>query len=64
MPFADQVWGGKGDGADVIAVDQRDQDRPEDQLDLELANAVLVQKMRNLNFRLARHRFPQRFWLL
>src|SRR5215472_10428168 len=64
MPFADQVWSGKGDGADVIAVDQRDQDRPEDQLDLERTEAVLVQKMRNLNFRLARHRFPQRFWLL
>src|SRR5215831_5558594 len=64
MPFADQVWGGEGDGADVIAVDQRDQNRPEDQLDLERAEAVLVQKMRNLNFRLARHRFPQRFWLL
>src|SRR6516165_291085 len=61
MPFPDQVRGGEGDGADVIAVDQRDQDRPEDQFDLERANAVFVQKMRNLNFRLAGHRFPPHF---
>ena len=49
---------GKGNRTDVIAVDERDQDRPENQLDLKRANAVLVQKMRNLNFRLAGHRFP------
>jgi hypothetical protein len=62
VPFLDQARRGKGDGADVIAVDQRDQDRPEDELDLKRTNAVLVQKMRNLNFRLAGHRFPHRFW--
>src|ERR1044071_2482317 len=49
------------DGADVVAVDEGDQNRPQDQLDLKCADAVLVEKMRNLNFRLARHRFPQCF---
>src|SRR5205085_6870814 len=54
----DQMRRGEGNCADVIAVDERDQDRPKDQLDLKRANTVLVEKMRNLNFRLARHRFP------
>ena len=63
VPLRDQVRRGKGDGADVVAVDHRHQDRPDDQLDLERADPVLVQKMRNLNFRFAGHRFlPQEFF--
>src|SRR5581483_7777264 len=46
-----------------VAVDQGDQDRPEDQLDLERPQSVLVEKMRDLNFRNVGHRFPpQHSW--
>ena len=52
---------GKGNGADVVAVDQRDEDRPDDQLDLERAEPVLVEKVRNLNFCAAAIVSPQEF---
>jgi hypothetical protein len=49
----------KRDGADVVAVDQGEQDCPEQQSDLERAKSALVEQPRNLNLRRARHRFPQ-----
>ncbi len=64
MPFLDQAGHGERDGADVISVDEGNQDRPEDQLDLERADAVLIQKMRNLNFLLAGHRSPLQGFLI
>ncbi len=60
VPFLDQARRRKGDGADVVAVDHGEQHGPDDELDLERAQPVLVQEMRDLNFRFAGHRFPRR----
>ena len=58
-PGGDEVRRGKRDGGDVVAIDQRQQDRPEQQSDLECAQSALVEQPRNLDFRRARHRFPR-----
>ena len=49
---------GESDGADIVAVDDPDQDRPQQHLDLEGAEPALIQQTRNLNFRLAGHLVP------
>ena len=46
---------GKRDGADIIAVDDPDQDRPQQHLDLKRAETALVQNTRHMNFRLDGH---------
>ena len=56
VPVMDEMRCGKSDGADVIAVDEGDQRGPEDELDLEGAQPVLVQKPRYINIRFAGHR--------
>ena len=58
VPFLDQARRRKGDGADIVAVDHGEQHGPDDELDLERAQPVLVQEMRDLNFRRVGHRFP------
>ena len=63
VPFGDQMRRRKGDGADIVAVDHRQEHGPDDQLDLERAEPVFVQKLRNLNLCLAGHRSPRRFLL-
>ena len=50
----------ESDGADVIAVNDPYQDRPQQHLDLESAEPALIQETRNLNFRLAGHLVPSR----
>src|SRR6202035_2081250 len=62
VPVLDQARRRKGDGADVVAVDHRQQHRPGDELDLERAQPMLVQKMRDLNFPVASHRFPRKVY--
>jgi len=44
MPVGDQMRRGKRDGADIIAVDQRDQHRPDQHLDLERAQPAFVNR--------------------
>ncbi len=58
MPIGDEVRRGECDGADIIAVDHRDQDGPDDQLDLERTQPPFVQQARNFNYGCVGHRFP------
>jgi hypothetical protein len=57
MPVGNQMRRGKRDGADVIAVDKRDQHGPYQHLDLERAQPAFVQQSRNL-YDFADHCFP------
>ena len=41
-PLSNQMWRGKGDGADVIAVYQCEEYRPDNQINLESAKATFV----------------------
>src|ERR1035437_3863999 len=46
---------GEGDGGNIVAVDEDDEERPDEQLDLERAQAALVEQPRYLNDWLIRH---------
>jgi hypothetical protein len=59
-PRGHQVRRRESDGADVVTVDQGQQNRPGHQSDLVRTEPALVEQSRDLNFRLAGHRFPQR----
>ena len=62
VPIGDQVRRRKGNGADVITVDQCDQDRPDQHPDLKRAQPAFVEQTRNLDV-LAGHRFPRKIFL-
>ena len=57
-PVLDQIRRGERDRSDVVAVDQNDEKRPDDQVDLKRAQPALIEQARNLDFRSVRHCFP------
>jgi hypothetical protein len=59
-PGRDEMRRGEGDRANVVAVDQGEQNRPGQQSDLERAQPALIDQTRNLNLRFVGHRFPPR----
>src|SRR3954463_2794341 len=58
MPVAHQVRRSERDGGDVVAVEQRNQHRPDDQLDMKAADAALVEQTRDVDYRGLSHRLP------
>ena len=54
----DEMRRGESDGANIVAVDDPDQDRPCQHPDLEGAEPALVQQTRNLDFCFAGHLVP------
>src|SRR3954464_10969691 len=58
MPVADQVRRSERDGGDVVAVEERNQHRPDDQLDMKAADAALVEQARDVDYRGLSHRLP------
>src|SRR5207248_8853995 len=56
MPVGDEMRRGERDRGDVVAVKERDQHRPDDELDVKAADAALIEQMRNLHYRRFRHR--------
>jgi hypothetical protein len=54
-PFFSKARRGEGDGGNIVAVDEDDEERPDEQLDLERAQAALVEQPRYLNDWLIRH---------
>src|SRR5436190_24136831 len=58
MPIAHQVRRGERDGGDVVAVEERNEDRPDDQLDVKAADASLVKQTRDVDYRGLSHRLP------
>jgi hypothetical protein len=57
-PRRDEMRRRERDGGDVVAVDDRNQDRPYQHPDLEAAQPAFVEQTRKLDFRFAGHRSP------
>src|SRR5262249_43882522 len=55
-PCRNEMRRGERDGGDVIAVDDRNQDRPCEHSDLERAQPAFVEQARKLDLRFAGHR--------
>jgi hypothetical protein len=68
MPVADQIRGGEGNGADVVAVDQNQEERPDQKLDLKRPETPFIEEAGNGNDSLVRHGFSSPgclfFWCL
>src|SRR6185312_4523247 len=62
-PVFDQVRGCKRDSADVVAVDQYDEERPDQELDVKRTQPAFVELTRDLYHRLLSHRFPLLFFV-
>src|SRR6185437_8406169 len=58
VPLPDEMRRREGDRGDVVAVDQHQKERPDQQDDLERAEAALVEQARYRDDRLVSHYFP------